>query len=67
MIQLKPESKLIVSIYYSQEKLNMVRVYTKPRGRVPDYTAPVVLPRTKCTVEEYVLKGSSMSRVLYSD
>lgn len=35
------------------DKLNMVRVYTKPRGRVPDYTAPVVLPRTKCTVEDF--------------
>ncbi|KAK9896921.1 P-loop containing nucleoside triphosphate hydrolase protein [Cystobasidium minutum MCA 4210] len=35
------------------EKLNMVRVYTKPRGKVPDYTAPVVLPRSRCTVEDF--------------
>ncbi len=27
--------------------------YTKPRGQVPDYTAPVVLRRSKCTVEDF--------------
>ena len=26
------------------EYLNLIRVYTKPKGQVPDYTAPVVLP-----------------------
>lgn len=46
--------KRLANLTLTQDKLNMVRVYTKPRGRVPDYTAPVVLPRTKCTVEEYV-------------
>jgi hypothetical protein len=36
------------------EKLNLVRVYTKPKGRQPDYTAPVVLRSTACTVEDFV-------------
>lgn len=35
------------------EKLDMVRVYTKPRGKVPDYTAPVVLRRSACTVGDF--------------
>ncbi|KAI3612414.1 gtp-binding protein [Moniliophthora roreri] len=33
--------------------LDLVRVYTKPRGLPPDYTAPVVLRRGKCTVEDF--------------
>ena len=36
------------------EKLNLVRVYTKPKGRMPDYTQPVVLRSTACTVEDFV-------------
>lgn len=36
------------------EKLNLVRVYTKPKGKMPDYTAPVVLRSTACTVEDFV-------------
>lgn len=35
------------------EKLDMVRVYTRPRGKAPDYSAPVVLPRSKCSVEDF--------------
>lgn len=35
------------------ERLDMVRVYTRPRGRTPDYSAPVVLPKTRCTVEDF--------------
>lgn len=35
------------------EKLNLVRVYTKPRGLPPDYSAPVVLREGKCTVEDF--------------
>ncbi|TPX11168.1 uncharacterized protein E0L32_000986 [Thyridium curvatum] len=35
------------------EKLKLVRVYTKPKGRMPDYSAPVVLRSTKCTVEDF--------------
>ncbi len=36
------------------EKLNLRRVYTKPKGKAPDYTAPVVLRRSACTVEDFV-------------
>ncbi|PQE16103.1 ribosome-interacting GTPase 1 protein [Rutstroemia sp. NJR-2017a WRK4] len=35
------------------EKLNLVRVYTKPKGKLPDYTAPVVLRSNRCTVEDF--------------
>jgi hypothetical protein len=35
------------------QELNMMRIYTKPRGQIPDYDAPVVLPRQKNTVEEF--------------
>jgi ribosome-interacting GTPase 1 len=27
--------------------------YTKPRGQAPDYSAPVVLRRGRCTVEDF--------------
>ena len=33
------------------EYLDLVRIYTKPKGQIPDYEAPVILPRTKCTIE----------------
>ncbi|KAG6837535.1 hypothetical protein H0H93_007716 [Arthromyces matolae] len=33
--------------------LDLVRVYTKPRGLSPDYSAPVVLRRGKCSVEDF--------------
>lgn len=36
------------------EKLNLVRVYTKPKGKLPDYTSPVVLRSGRCTVEDFV-------------
>ncbi|KAF9469086.1 P-loop containing nucleoside triphosphate hydrolase protein [Collybia nuda] len=35
------------------ETLDLVRVYTKPRGLAPDYTQPVVLRRGKCTIEDF--------------
>jgi len=35
------------------EKLNLVRVYTKPKGKMPDYSAPVVLRSTACTIEDF--------------
>ncbi|KIK06810.1 hypothetical protein K443DRAFT_119984 [Laccaria amethystina LaAM-08-1] len=35
------------------ETLNLVRVYTKPRGLAPDYSSPVVLRRGRCTVEDF--------------
>lgn len=36
------------------DKLNLVRVYTKPKGKMPDYSAPVVLRSSRCTVEDFV-------------
>lgn len=36
------------------EKLNLKRVYTKPKGKQPDYSAPVVLRANKSTVEDFV-------------
>jgi len=36
------------------ERLNLVRVYTKPKGRMPDYDSPVVLRSSRCTVEDFV-------------
>lgn len=35
------------------QELNLVRVYTRPRGKLPDYSAPVVLKRDHCTVEDF--------------
>ncbi|TWU73632.1 hypothetical protein ED733_002822 [Metarhizium rileyi] len=35
------------------EKLNLKRVYTKPKGRQPDYSAPVVLRSNRSTVEDF--------------
>lgn len=34
-------------------KLNLVRVYTKPKGQLPDYEQPVVLRKDKSTVEDF--------------
>lgn len=44
----------LILILNRWEKLNLVRVYTKPKGKLPDYTAPVVLRSTRCTVEDFV-------------
>lgn len=33
--------------------LDLVRVYTKPKGKKPDYTQPVVLRRSKCKVSDF--------------
>ncbi|KAL7748477.1 GTP-binding protein rbg1 [Sorochytrium milnesiophthora] len=35
------------------EYLDLVRVYTKPKGKLPDYSAPVVLRRSACTIEDF--------------
>lgn len=36
--------------------LNMKRIYTKPKGQIPDYESPVVVPAHKSTVEEFCLR-----------
>lgn len=38
------------------EYLQLVRIYTKPKGQLPDYTAPVVLKGGKNTVEDFCNK-----------
>lgn len=35
------------------EKLNLVRVYTKPKATLPDFNEPVVLRSDRCTVEDF--------------
>ena len=34
----------------------MIRIYTKPKGQVPDYSAPVVLHDTNPTIENFCNK-----------
>ena len=36
------------------EKLSLRRIYTKPKGKAPDYSTPVVLRKSACTVEDFV-------------
>ena len=36
--------------------LNMKRVYTKPKGQIPDYDSPVVVPADRCTVGDFCLR-----------
>jgi len=38
------------------EKLDLQRIYTKPKGQVPDYDAPVILPKKRCRVEDFCIK-----------
>ena len=35
-------------------KLQLRRIYTKPKGKSPDYSTPVVLRRSACSVEDFV-------------
>eukprot|EP00744_Colponema_vietnamica_P000442 GILI01000799.1.p2 GENE.GILI01000799.1~~GILI01000799.1.p2 ORF type:complete len:371 (-),score=111.71 GILI01000799.1:57-1169(-) len=36
--------------------LDLLRIYTKPKGQIPDYNSPVVVPAQKCTVEDFCLR-----------
>ena len=38
------------------EYLSLKRLYTKPKGQLPDYEAPVILPSDKLTVEDFCNK-----------
>lgn len=38
------------------EYLDLIRVYTKPKGRLPDFNEPVVLSRKACTLEDFCNK-----------
>jgi ribosome-interacting GTPase 1 len=35
------------------ERCNMLRVYTKPKGEIPDYDEPVILHAESPTIEEF--------------
>ncbi|CAG8591222.1 6412_t:CDS:2, partial [Dentiscutata heterogama] len=35
------------------EYLNLIRIYTKPKGQLPDYSAPVVLRSSLCNIEDF--------------
>jgi len=36
--------------------LNLIRVYPKPRGLIPDYNEPVIMKRNACTIEDFCNK-----------
>ncbi|KAL1233108.1 Developmentally-regulated GTP-binding protein [Trichinella pseudospiralis] len=36
--------------------LSLIRIYTKPKGQLPDYTSPIVLPAGNPTVEDLCCK-----------
>jgi ribosome-interacting GTPase 1 len=36
--------------------LKLVRIYTKPKGQLPDYSAPVVLSQGRSSVEDFCNK-----------
>lgn len=38
------------------EYLDLIRIYTKPKGQIPDYEAPVIVPRSYSTVEGFCNK-----------
>lgn len=44
--------------------LSLVRIYTKPKGQIPDYNAPVILPIDKRRVEDFCMR---IHRNLLSD
>ena len=35
------------------DRCNMLRIYTKPKGQIPDYEAPVILHAENPTIEEF--------------
>lgn len=37
----------------SWKYLDLIRIYTKPKGQLPDYTAPVVLRNSRRTIEDF--------------
>ena len=37
----------------SWDYLGLIRIYTKPRGQLPDYAAPVVLRKKSSTIEDF--------------
>ena len=35
------------------EYLDLLRIYTKPKGAAPDFNEPVILPRKRCSIEHF--------------
>ena len=35
------------------EYLDLIRIYTKPKGQIPDYETPVIIPRKQSTVYDF--------------
>jgi len=50
------------------EYLNLIRIYTKPKGQIPDYTSPVVMRAANSTVEYFCnrLHKSIMNQFKYA-
>jgi hypothetical protein len=38
------------------EYMALYRIYTKPKGQIPDYTAPVILPADRSTMKDFCLR-----------
>jgi len=38
------------------EYMNLYRIYTKPKGQIPDYTMPVILPGDRNRIEDFCLR-----------
>mmetsp|Transcript_86852 Transcript_86852/g.219079 ORF Transcript_86852/g.219079 Transcript_86852/m.219079 type:complete len:373 (+) Transcript_86852:92-1210(+) len=36
--------------------MDLLRIYTKPKGQIPDYSAPVILPGGRNTIEEFCVR-----------
>lgn len=43
-------------LYKTWDYLKLIRIYTKPKGQLPDYDSPVILTGTQPTVEDFANK-----------
>lgn len=43
-------------MFHTWNYLKLVRIYTKPKGQLPVYTTPLVLPHSRTTVGDFCLK-----------
>lgn len=51
---LQTEATILTNpVLFCREKLDLVRIYTKPKGKQPDYSSPVVLRRGKSSIEDF--------------
>lgn len=35
------------------KELDLLRIYTKPKGEIPDFKEPIILPRKKCRITDF--------------